>query len=88
VVHETSVSTSVQLLHRSRSSRDVLVPSLHMFRTRLALSQDNLAEKAKVGRATIARGERGLPVRPSSVRKLAKALGVKPWDLQRPPESD
>ena len=57
-----------------------------MFRTRLALSQDDLAEAAGVGRATIARGERGQPIRPSSVRKLAKALGVKPWDLQPAPE--
>jgi DNA-binding XRE family transcriptional regulator len=59
-----------------------------MFRTRLALSQDNLAEKADVGRTTIARGEKGEPIRPSSVRKLAAALGVKPWDLQRPLDTD
>jgi transcriptional regulator with XRE-family HTH domain len=63
----------------------VLVPRLRFFRNELALSQDDLAEKAGVGRATVARGERGLAIRPSSVRKLARALGVKPRDLQRPP---
>ena len=71
-----------------RSSRDVLVPRLRTLRNWLALSQDDLAEKAGVGRTTIARGERGLPIRPSSVRKLATALGVTPRELQRPPEDN
>jgi len=66
------------------SSGDVLVPSLNFYRRRLALSQDNLAEKAHVAKSTIRRGEQGLPVRPSSVRKLARALNVKPWELQQP----
>jgi predicted transcriptional regulator len=54
-------------------------------RDELALSQDDLAELAGVGRSTIARGERGLQIRRLSVRKLAKALKCKPIDLQRPP---
>lgn len=60
------------------------MPSLRSQRRRLALSQEDLAEKADVGRTTVARGERGLPIRPSSVRKLARALKVTPWDLQQP----
>jgi transcriptional regulator with XRE-family HTH domain len=60
------------------------VPSLKSHRRRLALSQEDLAEKAGVGRTTVARAERGLPIRPSSVRKLARALKVTPWALQQP----
>ena len=66
------------------SSGEVLVPSLNYYRRRLALSQENLAEKAHVAKSTIRRGEQGLPVRPSSVQKLARALHVKPWELQQP----
>lgn len=84
-MQDTHGSTSVQLMPTCRSSRDVFVPRLQMLRNDLALSQEDLAEKAGVGRATVARGERGGAIRPSSVRKLAKALGVKPRDLQRPP---
>jgi transcriptional regulator with XRE-family HTH domain len=49
-----------------------------------ALSQEDLAEKAGVGRTTIARGEHGEHIRPSSVRKIARALGVRPHELQQP----
>jgi transcriptional regulator with XRE-family HTH domain len=63
------------------------VPSLLRHRTRLALSQDDLATKAGVTRSTVARGEHGLSIRPSSVRKLARALRVSPEALQlQPPE--
>lgn len=67
------------------TSRDVLVPGLKAKRDEVALSQDDLAELAGVGRATVARGERGLNIRRLSVRKLAKALKCTPADLQRPP---
>jgi transcriptional regulator with XRE-family HTH domain len=68
-----------------RMSRAVLVPRLRQLRNWAALSQDDLAELAKVSRVTIARGERGLPIRASSVRKLARALRVSPRELQQPP---
>lgn len=61
------------------------MPSLRYHRGRFALSQDDLAEKAGVGRTTVARGERGLPIRPSSVRKLAHALRVSAEALQQQP---
>jgi predicted transcriptional regulator len=65
--------------------RDVLVPGLRAKRDEFALSQEDLAELAGVGRSTVARGEHGLNIRRVSVRKLARALKCKPADLQRPP---
>jgi len=60
------------------------VPQLRYYREQLGLSQDDLAHKARVGRSTVGRGEQGGNVRPSSLRRLAKALRVTPADLQRP----
>jgi transcriptional regulator with XRE-family HTH domain len=59
----------------------VLTPRLRVLRLAAALSQDDLALKAGVSRMTITRGERGVHVRLSSVRKIARALRVKPTDL-------
>jgi transcriptional regulator with XRE-family HTH domain len=52
-------------------------------RRRAALTQTELAEKAGVGVATIARIETGEITEPrvSTLRKLADALGVTPADL-------
>jgi transcriptional regulator with XRE-family HTH domain len=65
----------------------VLVPGLRDARLDRGLSQENLAEKAIVGRATISRGENGGDIRISSARKLARALGVRVADLRREPGS-
>jgi len=62
----------------------VLVPSLRAIRLERALSQEDLAHRARVGRKTVMRGEAGLHIRVSSVRRLAAALGVRPARLQRP----
>ncbi len=57
-------------------------PRLKLLRDRAALSQEDLAQRANVGRATIAGLEGGKrPARPSTLRKLAQALGVAPVDL-------
>jgi transcriptional regulator with XRE-family HTH domain len=54
-------------------------------RTRRALSQRDLAALAGCGPATIARLETGATeARPSTVRKLAAALRVKPATLMTP----
>ena len=58
---------------------------LHIARRRKALTQRELAERARVGALTISRIERGdfedAP-RPTTVRGLAEALGVDPaWLL-------
>lgn len=83
-MHESTATAPVRLVAHKGSSGEVLVPSLRSKRMRLALSQEDLAEKAGVGRTTIARAERGKPIRPSSVRKIAQALKVSPWALQQP----
>lgn len=64
-----------------RMSCAVLTPRLRALRLAAALSQDDLALKAGVSRMTITRGEHGEHIRLSSVRKIARALRVKPLDL-------
>ena len=55
---------------------------LRELRLRAAMSQADLAEKAGVARTTVIRLEQGDPnVQPSTLRKLARALRVKPTDL-------
>jgi transcriptional regulator with XRE-family HTH domain len=55
---------------------------LRDLRLRAALTQIDLAERAGVSRATIIRLEQGDPnVLPTTLRKLARALRVKPTDL-------
>jgi len=57
-------------------------PRLRELRERAALSQEDLAKKAGVARATIADLEASKrPARPSTRRKLAEALGVEPAEL-------
>jgi transcriptional regulator with XRE-family HTH domain len=57
-------------------------PRLRELRERAALSQEDLAGKSGVSRATIAdlEGDKR-PARPSTRRKLAEALGVRPDEL-------
>ena len=58
------------------------MPRLREQRLRRALSQDELATMSKVSRTTIIKIEAGRNAWPQTVRKLAKALRVKPEDLQ------
>jgi transcriptional regulator with XRE-family HTH domain len=51
------------------------------WRQRKALSQRDLARLSGVGVATIVRIEHSQPARPSTVRRLAEALGVTPEEL-------
>jgi len=56
-----------------------------MFRLQRALSQQELADKAEVSRNVIINLERGYPlVRPSTLRKVARALDVAPAQLTTP----
>jgi transcriptional regulator with XRE-family HTH domain len=62
-------------------------PRLRALRERAALSQEDLAERSNVARATIADLEGGKrPARPSTIRKLAKGLGVEVTELYGDPE--
>ena len=61
---------------------------LRDLRMRAALSQADLAERAGVARTTIIRLEQGDPnVNPSTLRKIARALRVKPTELWEERES-
>ena len=57
--------------------------TIHLQRLRLdaALSQRDLAKRAGVSPTTVVRAEQGEDVYPSTVRKLARALGVQPREL-------
>jgi transcriptional regulator with XRE-family HTH domain len=61
----------------------VLAPQLRRIRLEQALSQEELAHRAGVDRSTVARAETGKHIRPSSLRKLAIALRVRPLRLQQ-----
>ena len=54
---------------------------LREIREREALSQEDLAERAGLTRVTVTRLEGGTSARPSTTRKLARALRVRPSDL-------
>jgi len=60
----------------------MLVPHLRRLRLEQAYSQVELAKRAGVSRATVMKAEAGHQIRPASVRRLAKALGVRPRILQ------
>lgn len=70
-------------MHHSGFSCGVKVPQLRAYRKDLALSQLDLALKAGVGLSTVNRAERGEDIRPSSVRRLARALHTTPRRLQQ-----
>jgi transcriptional regulator with XRE-family HTH domain len=57
------------------------LPKLGVLRVRKAFTQDFLAQRSGVGRATIARIERGEPARLGTIRRLAEALEVQPAEL-------
>ena len=54
---------------------------LQRVRLRAALSQRDLAKRARVAFSTIARIEKGADANPSTTRKLAEALNVEPREL-------
>jgi transcriptional regulator with XRE-family HTH domain len=60
---------------------------LKPIRERRALTQQQLAELAQINRVSLARLETGQSeARPTTVRKLADALGVDPGELMEPLE--
>ena len=61
----------------------VLAPQLLRLRLDRGLSQKELAKRSGVARTTIMRAEAGHQIYPSTLRKLAEALGVTPATLRR-----
>jgi len=62
---------------------NVPVPTLRRRRHEAALTQVELAQQAGVTEVTIVHLEAGRPARMSTIRKIARALRVKPVDLMR-----
>jgi transcriptional regulator with XRE-family HTH domain len=62
----------------------VTLPGLRRARLNAALSQRDLARRAGVAASTITRIETGAQAHPSTMRKLADALGCTPRDLMQP----
>lgn len=60
----------------------VVLGNLRFYREQEALTQEELAQRAGVTRLTVMLLEQGKQrPRPATVRKLAKALRVKPFEL-------
>lgn len=77
------MDTTRQTHPQSESSADVKVPRLKALRDKRALSQQELADQSGVSRTTIIKLEvHDRNAWPKTVRKLARALGVDPADLQ------
>jgi transcriptional regulator with XRE-family HTH domain len=65
-----------------------VLPSLVYWRIQRGLTQEQLAERIGMQRATVARIEAGRPALVRTARLLARALVVQVAELQRqPPES-
>lgn len=60
-----------------------MLTQLRRIREENALTQRQLAERAGLTQVTIIHAEKGLDTRPSTLRKLADALGVEPRELLR-----
>jgi transcriptional regulator with XRE-family HTH domain len=59
----------------------IRLPGLRYQRDLALLTQEELASKAGIVRPQISRLENGATARPSTIRKLARALGCEPADL-------
>jgi len=58
-----------------------VLKKLRRHREEQAMTQRQLSQKSGVTQATIVHAERGGDTRPTTVRKLADALGVEPREL-------
>lgn len=88
VSHESDEDGTVYPMLLARLSRGVLVSHerLRDLRLRRILTQEELAEKAGVARSTVIKLEQADgEARQSTIRKLARALGLKDPNELRPP---
>lgn len=73
---------------RPKSARQVLAANLHRLRKARGLSQDALAENARLHRTfvgSVERSERNVSI--DNIERLAKALGVTTSDLLSEPKA-
>lgn len=78
----TTLRPPLAYFHSTTVAHMPALTRLRDLRLRAALTQVDLADRAGVSRATIIRLEQGDPnVLPTTLRKLARALHVKPTDL-------
>lgn len=61
----------------------VIPEALRLARLEACMTQGELAKAAGVRRETVYRLEAGYPARPSSIRKIADALGLRPDAIAR-----
>jgi transcriptional regulator with XRE-family HTH domain len=61
--------------------QDPIGRRVRSLRLQQALTQLQLAKRARIGRVAVIRLERGARVQPSTVRAVARALGVAPTKL-------
>lgn len=64
-------------------SLTVMPDALRLARLEACLTQSELARAAGIRRETVYRLEAGFPARPSSIRKIAAALGLRPDAIAR-----
>jgi transcriptional regulator with XRE-family HTH domain len=74
----------------AEKTRGLPLPYLKAWRIKKFIGQSELADKAGIARATVARAERGDEVVSfANIRKLAKALGISAGDLtNKDPEGE
>lgn len=65
--------------------RGVVVPSLNAWRQARLLTQDEMAQRARVTRRTVIRAEQGLPIKIMTVARLARALHISREALMKSP---
>ena len=86
-VHTSTLATGTLPSPMPPRPTSAPTPALVYWRTQKALTQRELSEAAGCDLRTVQRLERGEPGQLPTIRRLAKALGVKPADLMaQPPE--
>jgi DNA-binding Xre family transcriptional regulator len=76
---------TIATVHVAPGASSAPTPALKYWRTKRALLQRELAERAKIHITTLQRAEAGQPLRLNVIRRLAAALSVDPADLQAEP---
>ncbi len=71
-------------MRADKKGTGVTVPGLYAYRERALLTQQGLAEKARISRKTISDAEQGARISRNNARKLAEALSIEAALLLQP----